>query len=146
MHDHTQRDDELAEFTDRLLAGDAPEVPASVESLAPTVRRLRAIVDPATPVDPAFRKRLTQRLEMEWDLYYQRRPHWWRARRSRHLTAVLAAGIIVVLAAVLLLTTYHEKTGVSFEGTTLGPLTGILVIALVTIGIVSMFVLLQRRR
>ncbi len=145
MHDHTQRDDELAEFTDRLLAGDDPAAPATIESLASTVRRLHDAVEPGASVEPTFRKRLTQRLEMEWDLHYQRRPRWWRDRRMRQLAAVIAAGVVLVLAVVILLAAYEEETGMSIQGTTLGPLAGIVLIALLGIGLISMFVLLRRR-
>ncbi|MBN1563905.1 MAG: hypothetical protein JXA10_08700 [Anaerolineae bacterium] len=66
MTDETKLDNELAAFTDRLLAGQDAQSTPEIDALAQVVRQFHYLADPASGPDPAFRDRLAQRLDQEW--------------------------------------------------------------------------------
>jgi hypothetical protein len=66
MNDETRLDDELAAFTDKLLAGGDVHAAPEIEDLAAVVRQVHELIVPDSRPDPAFRERLTQQLEREW--------------------------------------------------------------------------------
>lgn len=74
MNNETRLDDELAAFTDKLLAGEDVHAVPEIEDLAAVVRQVHELVAPDSPPDPAFRKRLTQQLEREWAQQQAARP------------------------------------------------------------------------
>ena len=127
MHDNARLDDELAAFTDGILAGEDVPTPAGLEELAQVVRQLNALIAPAEQPSPAFRERVTQRLNREWTLQYQRRT---RFRYSRRLVQ-MAALVAVILAALIVLSFDSENKSV--QGTALGSPSGIAVIIVVLV-------------
>jgi lipopolysaccharide export LptBFGC system permease protein LptF len=140
MHDNARLDDELAAFTDGLLAGEDVPAPTGLEELAQVVRQLNALIAPAERPSPAFREHLTQRLNREWTLQHQRRT---RFRFSRRLVQV-AAVVVVILGALVVLALNSENESV--QGTALGSASGIVVIVVVLLAIgVAIFWFHQHR-
>jgi hypothetical protein len=140
MHDNARLDDELAAFTDGLLAGEDVPAPTGLEELAQVVRQLNALIAPAERPSPAFREHLTQRLNREWTLQHQRRT---RFRFSRRLVQV-AAVVVVILGALVVLALNSENESV--QGTALGSASGIVVIVVVLLAIgVAIFWFYQHR-
>ena len=127
MHDKARLDDELAAFTDSFLAGEDVPTSAGIEELAQVVRQLNALIAPAEQPSPAFRERLTQRLNREWTLQHQRRTRLRFSRRLVQLAAVVA--VILVALIVLSLDSDHK----SVQGTALGSPSGIAVIIVVLV-------------
>lgn len=141
MHDHTELDNDLAAFTDRLLAGEDVQAPPELEELAHVVRQLHAVIAPESRPDPAFRERLTQRVNREWSIQHKRPPSAWRSRRLVQLTA-LAAVVALTLLALLLLSEGDEEP---VQGTALGSVTGVVVVAAVLIGLGLLIVWYRQR-
>ncbi len=131
MHDDARLDNELAAFTDGLLAGQHVPTPPELEELAQVVRLLNGVIAPAERPNPAFREHLTQRLDREWSLQYQRRTRYPLSRRLVQLAAVVA----VILGAVIVLSIDSDDKSV--EGTALGSTSGIVVViaVLVVVGV-----------
>jgi hypothetical protein len=142
MHDHTGLDDELAAFTDQLLAGEDVQAPPELEELAGVVRQLHAMIAPESRPDPAFRERLTQRVHREWSIQHKRQPRAWHSRRLVQLTA-LAAVVALTLLALLLLSDGDEEP---VQGTALGSVTGVIVVAAVLVGLGVLIVWYRQRR
>ena len=101
INNNPELDDELAEMTDRLLAGEDMDVSPENQPLARIVKQVHRVVATGPAPDAAYRSRLTRRLNEEWDQVQR--------RSTRHLLdrpvfrfAALAASIVVVLAAVWL--------------------------------------------
>lgn len=167
MNDDVKRDNELAAFTDKLLAGESVPAATEIEALAQTVEQLYRVIDPHTGPDPGFRARLAQRLDREWT--QQERPQAqkesaneitklagrrWRGdvmsglRRNRGMRlATMAAGV----AAVLLVVFFVTKSQIDSEtmpGTTDGslgwPIIGIAAVGI--LGVLVVFWLNQRRK
>jgi hypothetical protein len=106
-------DERLADFTDRLLAGEIPERPAAsapdreLEQLQETVRLARRAFRVADP-DPALRNRIRTRLAAEWQRSGPPAPAgqtaWLSARKRRQVwlfrLAAVTAGL-ALLAALL---------------------------------------------
>ena len=140
MHDNATLDDELAAFTDSLLAGENIPAPAELEELAQVVRQLSAVIAPAEQPGPAFRERLTQRLNREWTLQHERRTRFRYSRRLVQLAAVVA----VVLGAMIVLLLDSENKSV--QGTALGSTSGIVIIvAVVAVGVLAILWFYQRQ-
>ena len=141
MHDNATLDDELAAFTDSLLAGENIPAPAELEELAQVVRQLSAVIAPAEQPGQAFRERLTQRLNREWTLQHERRTRFRYSRRLVQLAAVMA----VVLGAMIVLLLDSEDKPV--QGTALGSTSGVVVIvAVLAVGALAIFWFYQRRK
>ena len=141
MHDNATLDDELAAFTDSLLAGENVPAPADLEELAQVVRQLSAVIAPAEHPGPAFREHLTQRLNREWTLQHERRTRFRYSRRLVQLAAVVA----VVLGAMIVLLLDSENKSV--QGTALGSTSGVVVIvAVLAVGALAIFWFYQRRK
>lgn len=104
MSDHIKLDNQLAEFTDRLLAGNEITPPAELQAEARMIRQLQGIIKPHAEMRPEFRSRLNQQVTSEWD-----RTQKERGKRQniipfstfsiQRLAAV--AVVIVVVAAVV---------------------------------------------
>ena len=131
MGDDIRLDDELAAFTDRLLAGEDAPAPPDLEDLAQVVRQLQQVIAPHERPAPGFRERLTQRLTREWPLQHHRRLRPWRASRRVQLTA-LAASVAVALLVVALLAANTDGSDVkgTASGSVAGPVAVVVVIAL----------------
>lgn len=146
MPKHTHYDNELAAFTDQLLAGKEPAMLTDESELADVVRQLHRTISPEKPVSQNFKKRLTQRLTMEWDLQHQNRSHWWTTPRVQQIATLLAASVVLVIAATLLLSVSGGDNSSSLEGAATAPLAGIAVIALIAVGLLSLIVFFRRDR
>ncbi len=145
MPKHTQYDNELAEFTDQLLAGKVPDMSTEETELADVVRQLqRTISGDAAP--SSFKTQLTQRLDMEWDLHHKRQVRWWATPQVRRVTALLAASLVLVIAAVLVLSTAGGDGGSTLEGSASGSVTSVAIIALFVVGILGLIVFLRHDR
>jgi heme A synthase len=140
MHDNARLDDELAAFTDGFLAGEDVPTPVGLEELAQVVRQLNALIAPAEQPSPAFRERLTQRLNREWTLQHQRRTRF----RFNHRLVQVAAVVAVILGVLIVLSLDSENKSV--QGTALGSTSGIVVIIAVLLVIgVTIFWFYQHR-
>jgi hypothetical protein len=71
MTDETRLDNELAAFTDRLLAGEDAQATPEIAELAQVVRQFHRLVAPDSGPDSAFRDRLAQQLNREWEQIQQ---------------------------------------------------------------------------
>ncbi len=101
INNNPELDDELAQMTDKLLAGEEMDVSPENQPLARIVKRVHRVVATGPAPDAAYRSRLTRRLNEEWD-QVQRRPARPLFARPVFRFAALAASIVVVLAAVWL--------------------------------------------
>ena len=144
MHEHARRDNELATFTDKLLAGEEPGKMTEQEELRVVVRQLYDVIAPHEKPDPAFREQLTQRLEMEWNLLHRQTSRWWEKRGVRRVAA-LAASLAVLVAAAVWLSAQSEGGDSTLKGTALGPMTGVLVVILVVLGGLGLIMLYRRK-
>ncbi|MBI5959885.1 MAG: hypothetical protein HY866_14180, partial [Chloroflexi bacterium] len=137
MNDDTRINNQLAAFTDQLLAGqETAEASAEVHDLAEVVRRIRTVIPPNSAVDPAYRAQLAQHLQMEWNLQYKPKGSRWQNRRVLQL---MAAGIAVAVLLLVLLAQGNEGEG-EVQGTALGPLPWVLVAALGAAGVAALIV------
>ena len=144
MHEHARRDNELATFTDKLLAGEEPEEMNDQDELTFVVRQLYEVIAPHEKPPSAFREQLTQRLEMEWNLQHRQPARWWKTRRARR-TMALAAGLAMLVAAAMWFSQQRTGGGGSLKGTALGPTTGALVVLMVVLGVLGLIVLYRRK-
>lgn len=67
MQENRKLDNELADFTDKLLAGETTQASSDIEDLARVVTHLHDLIEPAAKPSAEFRARLAQRLDQEWD-------------------------------------------------------------------------------
>ena len=144
MHEHAGRDNELATFTDKLLAGEEPEDMNDQDTLKDVVRQLYDVIAPHEKPTPAFREQLMHRLEMEWDLQHRQDSRWWKTRRTRSV-AMLAAGLAILVAAAVWFSDWTESGNRALHGTALGPMTGALVVILVVLGGLGLVMLYRRK-
>ncbi len=136
-------DNDLANMTDRLLAGEEVNALPDNQDLAEVVRRLRKAVAPGVP-DAAYRARLTQRLNEEWDRSYRQQARRWPGRPLLRW-ALLAAGVVIVLAGVLL-ASWTDRSGTPpLQGTALGPITWAIPILLIVALCVGVLVIWRSR-
>lgn len=141
MTDDTHLADDLAAYTDALLAGEAPPPPPLDPDLAGVVRILHHWIGPAVQPAPPFRQRLRQRLAVQWEMEHAAalaRP----ARRRWPMLALIAALTTLVLL-VALGTSAYTGTGEDLHGTALG--TGVW-LAILALGAVAGGVWLWRGR
>ncbi|GEM_PF-6870037 len=146
MHEHARRDNDLATFTNQLLAGKEPEDMTELEDLTPVVRQLHAVIAPDEEPTSAFRAQLSQRLEMEWRLQHQRPARWWASRRVRRFST-LAAALLMLAAATIWLSWHHDGEGGALSGTAIGPTASALVaFGAVVLGGLVLLALYRRKR
>ena len=131
-------EDKLAELTDSLLAGRNTTFPQELKSEEYVVQQLGKIISPKDALSPAFRERLTRRLNEEWERTFHRRPH--RRIIGLPLKSIrglaVAAAISLVFAFILLITLSGSSSNSSDQlGFAQGPLTGFII--LIVLGIVS---------
>lgn len=139
VSDNAKMDDELAAFTDNLLAGRNTPVSEEMEALSKVVRQLHTMIAPEDQPSPAFRTHLTQRLTREWNLFHQRQ-HQIVPFYRRRSVITLAASLLVVLLAVVLLS--QRDSNEPLQGTALGSLRWDVIIvvgALITAGLVALW-------
>ncbi len=102
MNDTPELDDELAEMTDKLLAGEDMDVSPENEPLARIVKQVHRHTSAGPGLDAAYRSRLTRRLNEEWERV-QSRPARRVFARPVLRFAALAAAIVLALAVLLVL-------------------------------------------
>ena len=140
-----QGDQELASFTDALLAGQALEGPVR-PALADVVETLARTISPQAPPE-ALRQQLRERTTAEWA---RQAPHpgWSLSRllgRPAQRWVWAAATLVVVLAVAIVLLTPPGVAGLSATAAG-GPAATIVVAALVLVGLVALGVWLITRR
>jgi len=145
MHEHARRDNELATFTNQLLAGEEPETMKEIGDLATVVRQIQGVIAPEEKTSPQFRAQLGQRLEVEWRLQYRQPARWWGSRRARRVMA-LAASLLMLVAAAMWFSWQHEEGGSSLKGTAFGPTAGALVVFGVALGGLGLIAFFLRKR
>ncbi len=165
MDDETRLDNELAAFTDGLLAGKDPESAPEIEALAHVVRRFHHIIDPDSRPEPAFRERLAKQLDHEWTIQHRSLAppeQQQRADRERHSPrflfdglrhnrvvrlAAMAAVLTVVLSVAVLVATDSDNAP-GEPGTASGDFAWPVVIGIVVVGLLGLLIfwLGQRRK
>jgi hypothetical protein len=144
MSNNPNLDDELAEFTDRLFSGDAGEVSADNMIEARLVRQLHGMMKNNSQPSPAFRARLTHRINDEWTAVQRQQPRQIIARPFTFHPMVAMAAVIVTALAFVILLMNPQSTG--SPGTAGG---GSIVVPMIFIGavvIVGAIALWIRRR
>ena len=136
-------DEQIAAYTDCLLAGEKAEISQDMVDLAPVVRQIYDLIEPDRPPDPVFREQLTQRLNHEWmHLHTHRRARrpWYRSRTGQLMAA--AASLTVILLAVALAA--GGMGDGSSEGTALGSIAWVGVVIVLVGGMLAVW--WQRRQ
>jgi hypothetical protein len=121
MDNDKHLDDELAEYTDKILKGGAMNISSENEDLAPVVRQLQSLFakEEAPPVE--FRQRLDARLGEEWNRTM--RPaqiHRLEQQRFLRRTMFAAASIALVFIVFLFLGDNNTPNGSDTQGTAFG--------------------------
>jgi hypothetical protein len=143
MDNKRSLEDDLANMTDRLLAEEEAIPLPDNQDLVEVVKRLRQVVTPGVP-DAAYRARLTQRLNEEWDRVHRQQPRRWAGRPLLRF-ALLAASVVVVLTAALL-ALWSESVGKPvLQGTALGPITWIVPVILIVALCIALLMIGRRR-
>jgi hypothetical protein len=140
-----QGDQELASFTDALLAGQAMEEQARPE-LADMVETLARTISPQSPPE-SLRRQLRERTATEW-AKQPRRPSWSLSGllgRPAQRWVWAAATLVVALAVAAVLFTPAGTAGLSATAAG-GPAATVAVVALVLIGLVALGVWTITRR
>jgi hypothetical protein len=162
MNDETRLDNELAAFTDRLLAGEDAQAAPEIDALAQVVRQFHHVMDPASKPGPAFRERLAERLDQEWAAMQQdhpaipmresaresliarrsepkSRPIFAGLRRNRTVRlAAMAATVAVALFVAILIAADPGNT--SETGTASGEFGWPVIIGIVVVGLLGLLV------
>lgn len=144
MNDPRTLDAELADFTDNLLAKREAQTQKDLQRMDYIVQQLYQIIQPNIPPSAAFRTRLTQRIQEEYQRYYKRR-NVLRFRQPTQLMALAAAVAVVLLVGVLL----TQATPEGLTGTAFGSGGGagiIVVLLLVVVGAGVAFAVWRNQR
>ncbi len=143
MNDNARLDDELAALTDALLEGRQMETPPEQRDLEAVVRQLHKFIAPHEAPSPAFRARLEQRLNQEWNLAHRQRPERWYRRRGVQLLALAASAALILTVALLAL---PQNGGSALQGAAAGPVGwGLLLLLVVLIGVISVIIWYKKR-
>jgi hypothetical protein len=147
MRDDNRLDNELAAFTDQVLAGEnLPDVSPELAGLADVVQRLYDTTGPRLAPSASFEAHLTQRLVMEWNHQHPRQGASWLRQRPVRLAA-LAAAAAVVLVVVGLIFAQDSGGDDRLLGTSLGSVTwGAVIVLGVVLGIAGLVAWYRERR
>ena len=140
-----QGDQELASFTDALLAGQAPEGPVR-PALADVIETLARTISPQAPPE-ALRQQLRERTTAEW-AKRPSRPSWSLSRllgRPAQRWVWAAATFVVALAIGVVLLAPPGAAGLSATAAG-GPAATVAVAALVLVGLVALGIWFITRR
>jgi hypothetical protein len=140
-----QGDQELASFTDALLAGQATEGQARPE-LADIVETLARTISPEAPPE-SLRRRLRERTTAEW-ASQSRRPGWSLSRllgRPARGWVWAAATLVVALAVAIAFLTPTGTAGLSATAAG-GPAATVIVAIFVLIGLAAIGLWFVNRR
>ncbi len=118
MDEHTGITEELAAYTDEVLAGADPAPPPSIEGEARIVRALNRLIGPATRPDAAFRQRLRRQLVVQWEKEHTAEVS--RSARGRWRMWALVAGVAAVMLVIVVSTSARGDFGADVRGTALG--------------------------
>lgn len=147
MDDHKQLDDELADLTDALLERREMQMKQTTQPLDEVVQQLYQMIQPDSPPSPAFRDKLTQRLNDEWNMAMQQQkpprrvPTFYMTPRTRLLAA--AAALVIVLGALAIYTQSNQP----LQGTTpLGTNSGGVIAVVLIASAVVVLILWRRNR
>lgn len=99
--DASSLDDQLATFTDQVLAGQPAQTDESLAELAEVVSQLRSVIAPDQGPSARFREQLTARLALEWEAQHRPPARWWQIPRMRRALALVALVALVALLSVL---------------------------------------------
>lgn len=140
------KDNALTAFTDALLENQAMELTEDLQDLEGVVRRLQQTIQPMRPPDAAFRSRLTQRLNEEWNRT-ERQQRIQRLRTQRTLRYVASAAAVLLLATVAVLLSGRVNTlGASGDSGANQNWIALLVVGLITAAVVATFYFWNNRR
>ncbi len=155
MADNTQQhDNELADLTDALMAGQDMTTSDDLQDLAQLTRQLHTLIASDSTPSTAYRNRLTERLNAEWAQTHAQPPRRVSPRGSTFQIgqtgrwAALAAVLVLILLAVV---SSLSNNGVvtSVPGTVVGTLTPqfaiFFALAVIVVTVVA-FIVLRRRR
>lgn len=141
MSDNHKLDDELAAWTDSMLAGSIEQPSDELQDLAEIARELRRTIDPQVAPSEAFRAQLTHRLMREFASSSKRKVSFLPQQRRSRL-ALAAAGITLVLFMGVLLTsqdTSGEQSGTA-GGSSLSLLNFILLVGVASVAGVAFWI------
>lgn len=145
-HQDQQLDEQLAIYTDAVLAGkpdESGDLPEALSAEAATVQLLQAIIRPQEGVEPAFRHQLTKTLKAEWRQQPRRSaPALWK----RYRVAMALAAACLLLIAGLWLAGVNTLNSTDTVGTAQGTMETLLVTLLFGAGVLTLLFLLLRRR
>ncbi|MBN2306084.1 MAG: hypothetical protein JXQ72_16495 [Anaerolineae bacterium] len=142
MSHDSRFDDELADLTDRLLAGEEIAASGELAELGHIVRQLHSAIDSRPEAASVFQDRLTQRLKQEWNLHHHRRPRrWWQ-----HRPVALVAAVTLVLFVVAIIGLRDNNGDGTFSGTALDSPAGVVGIVVIVLGIGLVALWLRRRQ
>ncbi len=146
MYDNSsESDEELAEMTDRLLAGLDVEASARNQDQARVVKQIHQMLSSEPSPGALYRARLTQRLNEEWDRIYRQQPRPFFARPVVRFAA-LAASLAAVVGVGLLAILNSETAGKGMTGTALGPLSAVFPVLVIAGIMIIVLALWSRRR
>lgn len=103
MEHENQLNDQLADYTDAMLKGDAMLLDDDLQELGTVLRSLQRVVGKPTPPPTPFHTRLTQTLNNEWQKAQQERA---QARQRQQLVwrlGTVAAVVVLVFTVLILL-------------------------------------------
>ena len=134
QNNQPELDGELADLTDKLLAGQDMNISVDNETYAKIVKQLHQIVTSEPNATPAYRTRLTRRLNEEWDKAHRRQPERLFARPMFRFAA-LAASIVLVLLVVLLAQGTNPGPN-PMQGASVGPMAVVAVLFMAVLVVV----------
>lgn len=142
MTNRPDLDNELADMTDRLLNGQNVDVSPDNRTEALLVRRLYQAVSHNPVPDAAFRSRLTQRINQEWNSSHRASAPI--GGRSMSRWAALAAVVVVAMGVMFILLSESSLVG-NVQATAVGPASWIFP-AIIIGGVVLIGFAVWRRR
>jgi anti-sigma factor RsiW len=115
VSENIKLDDQLAEFTDRLLAGQETTPPAELEAEARMIRRLYGIIKPNADLRPEFRSQLHQQVTEEWEQVQKERDRQWNPIPFKVLSIqrLAAAAVVIIVSAAVVMGILGDGEGTS---------------------------------
>lgn len=117
MENNTQLDDQLANLTDALLEGGKFDPTEDVEDLGQIVQQLHNLIESDAKPPPAFRVRLTENLNDEWNRQHRQKKTVGRIvqfrnlRNNRYVAAAAVIALVLMIALLLDQSASEPATG-----------------------------------
>ncbi len=117
MENNTQLDDQLANLTDALLESGKFDPAEDVEDLGQIVQQLHNLIEPDAKPPPAFRVRLTENLNDEWNRQHRQKKTGGRIvqfhnlRNNRYIAAAAVIALVLMIALLLDQSASEPATG-----------------------------------